>query len=327
MAVRKAVKNGRAFDVIVAGDLFVDLVMTGFPALPGLGEEAFATACSRDAGGGTTHTSCGMGKLGMRAAAFGAVGRGDIGWLRRRFEANHVDTSMLIEHPTEPTGLTVAISTPADRIFYTYYGANVVFPEYLARPETLQRLASARHVHFAYPVPPGPLAAIATALHAEAVTVSIDVGWQQRWLDDPASLAALSQVDWFLPNEHEAQRMSGEGTPEGILEWFRKRGAKGVVLKLGRLGSAVLLHGEVLRVPSIEVKVLDTTGAGDCFNAGFLYGVLSEMPMEECLRYANICGAVSTETAGGIASFPTAEKVRGIWAESSALYCSAKKRG
>jgi len=302
----------KQWDAIVAGDLFIDLVMTGFDALPGFGEEGFAAACARETGGGVANTASGLAALGLRTALFAIAGADEIGWFRQRFAARGVDTSMLAAHPEEPSAITVAVSTPRDRIFYTYYGANALLPELLGRTETRESLAAARHVHFAFPIPPPLLADLAQWLRARGASTSIDVGWHPDWLTNPRSREALAQIDWFLPNEHEAERMTGESNPERMLAWFRDHCATRVALKLGPEGSGAMAQDGFQLVPSIPVTPVDTTGAGDCFNAGFLYGVLSRMTLEQCLRCGNICGALSTEAAGGIAGFPTLERLRGL---------------
>ena len=304
--------GGKQWDAIVVGDLFIDLIMTGFQSLPGLGEEGFAAACGRETGGGVANTSCGLARLGLCTALLAIAGAEEIEWFGKRFSARGVDTSMLIAHPTEPTAITVAVSTPQDRIFYTYYGPNSELPDLLGRAETWERLAGARHVHFAFPVAPRLLADLAQWLRGRGTSTSIDVGWQEGWLADPASMDALAHVDWFLPNDHEAERLTGESKPEHMLAWFRERGLRGTVVKLGPHGSAVRIQGECRTVPSIPVTPVDTTGAGDCFNAGFLYGVLRQMPLDECLRFGNVCGALSTQAAGGIAAFPTLEQLRAL---------------
>ena len=302
----------KRWDAIVAGDLFIDLVMTGFEALPGLGEEGFASACGRETGGGIANTGCGLAALGLRTALFAIAGADEIAWFRQRFAARGVDTSMLAWRPTEATAITVAVSTPRDRIFYTYYGANALLPELLARAETQETFAAARHVHFAYPVPPPLLADLAEWLGKHGTSTSIDVGWQPGWLTDPRSLEALAHMDWFFPNKLEAERMTGESKPERMLAWFREHCAAQIALKLGPQGSVSTAQSVFLVVPSITVTPVDTTGAGDCFDAGFLYGLLSGMTIDQCLRCGNICGALSTEAAGGIAGFPTLERLRGL---------------
>jgi len=300
----------KQWDAIVVGDLFIDLVLTGFPALPSLGQEGFAAACRRETGGGVAITSCGLAKLGLRTALLAISGADEMEWFRGRFSAHGVDASMLIAHPTQPAAITVAVSTPRDRIFYTYYGPNAELPDLLAAPETRERLAAARHVHFAFPVPPRLLAGLAQWLRERGATTSIDVGWQEGWLADPAAMDALSHLDWFLPNDLEAQRLTGQSAPAGMLSWLRDRGVRQAVVKLGPLGSAVCVDGECRIVPSIPVTPVDTTGAGDCFNAGFLYGISSGLPLLECLRIANLCGARSTLTSGGIAGFPSLEDLQ-----------------
>ncbi len=303
-------KPEKKWDAIVAGDLFIDLIMTGFPALPALGEEGFAAALGRETGGGVANTACGLAALGLRTTLFAIAGADEVTWFRQRFTARGVDTSMLHVHPTDPTAITVAVSTPFDRIFYTYYGPNTLLPGLLARQDTRETLAGARHVHFAFPVAPAMLADLAQFLRDRGTTTSIDVGWQEGWLSDPASLEALRHMDWFFPNEHEAERMTGESDPDRMLAWFRQRGT-GVALKLGPNGSAATRGEECRVVPSIPVTPLDTTGAGDCFNAGFLYGMLNGIPLDHCLRAGNICGALSTQSAGGIAGFPPLDQLKG----------------
>lgn len=304
----------KQWDVAAVGDLCIDLVMTGFRSLPELGEEGFAESCGRETGGGSANTSCALAKLGLRPALFGVVGADEMEWFRHRFAARGVDAGMVTAATAFSSAITVAVSTPVDRIFYSYYGPNVLLPELLKRPETLDRLSAARHVHFAMPVAAALLTDLAKSLRARGTTTSIDVGWQEKWLDDARSREALAHVDWFLPNEREAERMTGESKPERMLEWFREQCGCGVAIKLGPEGSAALVEHRFTIVPSICVKPVDTTGAGDCFDAGFFYGLLNGMPIEQCLRIGNICGALSTEAVGGIAGSPTLEQVRDYFA-------------
>jgi sugar/nucleoside kinase (ribokinase family) len=300
----------KQWDAILAGDLFLDLVMTGFSSLPGLGEEGFAAACAREAGGGAVNTACGLSTLGLRAALLAIAGADEIAWFRRRLESLGVDTSLLTADTSMATAITVAVSTPQDRIFYTYYGPNAQLPGVLARKDTWDLLAKARHVHFAMPVEAQLLSELADWLRERGTTTSIDPGWHETWLAGANGKQALKHVDWFLPNEHEAERMTGESQAPRMLAWFRAHGARGTALKLGPEGSTASSLNDFAVVPSIPVAPVDTTGAGDCFNAGFLYGILQEMPIARCLRLGNLCGALSTEAAGGIAGFPSWERLR-----------------
>ena len=216
----------KQWDAILVGDLFVDLVMTGFPSLPGLGEEGFASACGRETGGGAANTACGLSTLGLRTALLAIVGADEVEWCRQRFAARGVDTSFIMTDPAITTGITVAVSTPQDRIFYSYYGPNAKLPETLEQPGTWERLAAARHIHFAMPVDPKLLKELADWLRTQGTSTSIDVGWQEAWLANAVSRSALKHVDWFLPNEREAERMTGEPDAKRMLAWFAAHGVK-----------------------------------------------------------------------------------------------------
>jgi sugar/nucleoside kinase (ribokinase family) len=112
------------FDCITVGDVFVDLVMCGFAALPQLGEEAFARRLRREIGGGAAITACGLSRLGARVSLLAMVRQSDGQCLLERLKDCGVETADIRFHLSEPTGLTVAASTAEDRAFLTYPGAN-----------------------------------------------------------------------------------------------------------------------------------------------------------------------------------------------------------
>ena len=103
--------------------------------------------------------------------------------------------------------------------------------------------------------------------------------------------------------------MTGETEPESILRRFREEGAKAVALKLGARGAGLLWEGRIVFVDPHPVKPVDTTGAGDCFDAGFLHAWLRGEPPESCLRMVAICGALSTEGLGGLSAFPSRDRL------------------
>ena len=142
------------------------------------------------------------------------------------------------------------------------------------------------------------------AVRRNGASVSLDVGWHVSWLRDPRSLPAISRFDIYFPNESEGRALTGETEPEKMLRRFERAGARRVALKLGACGAALLWDGEILLEVGLPVEPVDTTGAGDCFDAGFLYAWLAGAPPRICLRAANICGALSTEAYGGVSAFP-----------------------
>jgi sugar/nucleoside kinase (ribokinase family) len=295
----------KKWDVITVGDVFVDIVMSGFPVWPQQGEEAFATELHQEIGGGAAITACGLAKLGLRVSVVAMVGQSYGQWLIERLKAAGVETNWIRFHLTEPTGLTVAVSSTNDRAFFTYAGANQFLKELLTDQRLHDELTRARHVHFALPIDPDLLSELADLLHSASCTVSIDIGWQKTWLQNERSLRALSKVDLFLPNEREAELMTGQQEPAAMLQSLATMGLRRVALKLGARGSMLLDEDEIIECPPHSVIPVDPTGAGDCFDAGFIYGFLREESPERCLRMASICGALSIEARGGVSGFPS----------------------
>src|SRR5438309_987122 len=118
----------KLWDVVVAGDLFMDIVMSGFYMLPRMGEEAFAKILRQEIGGGAAVTSSGLARLGLKVAVLGVIGEDDRLWICKKLISAGVHASALEHHPTEPSGVTVSVSSAEDRAFFTYYGANEYLP-------------------------------------------------------------------------------------------------------------------------------------------------------------------------------------------------------
>ncbi|MEP6534702.1 MAG: carbohydrate kinase family protein [Bryobacteraceae bacterium] len=295
----------KPLDFLVAGELYVDLIMSGFDFWPEPGREAFASEFHREIGGGAAITACGLAKLGSSVSVLGMAGNDNGPWMMEQLQRNGVKTSDMRFHPSEPTAFTVAATMPQDRAYLTYPGANRGFPAMLLEAAT----EHAQHVHLACKLDLDTAAGLIQKLHANGNTVSLDVGWHEDWLADPRAVALLPLLDVFLPNETEAVRMTGEADVARCLLRLAEAGAKCVPLKLGRRGSGILRDGDVVFVESPQVNAVDTTGAGDCFDAGFLHAWRKGEPVRDCLRLANICGALSTESLGGIAGFPDWEKI------------------
>lgn len=185
--------------VIVVGEFFIDEILSGFQTLPKLGEESFARRFHREAGGGAAITACGLAKLGVNVAVLGAVGRKDGPWLIQRLTAHGVDCSGLELDSSEPTGLTVSVSTREDRAFFSYYGANRLLARILGKPETLQRLKGARHVHFACAPDTEVDEPLFSILRRRRCRLSVDVQSHVSWLTRPESLNILRNCDVFFP--------------------------------------------------------------------------------------------------------------------------------
>jgi sugar/nucleoside kinase (ribokinase family) len=210
--------------------------------------------------------------------------------------------------PNRPTGITVVLSRGDDRALLTAPGTVGDLRGSHIDPELLR---SARHTHvssyFLQRALRADLPGLFEEAHAAGVTTSVDPNWdpQERW--DGGLLDLLSETDLFLPNSAEARAITGIEDIDVAAESLAGRGGT-VAIKFGDGGGMVVRGEEAIRVPGIQVDVVDTTGAGDTFDAGYLAGHLAGWPMQRCLALANVCGGLSTRATGGVVAQPTMEE-------------------
>jgi sugar/nucleoside kinase (ribokinase family) len=127
----------------------------------------------------------------------------------------------------------------------------------------------------------------------------MDTAWesQGRWMEKIA--CCLPYLDWFMPSFDEAERLAGERDPQKIAAAFREKGVGNTVIKLGGDGCYVApQNGEGFFVKAIKTAVVDTSGAGDSFCAGFLTGLSKGWPLEKCARFANAVGSLCVSAIG-----------------------------
>jgi ribokinase len=299
-------------DVVVIGELFIDEILSEFYELPKLGQEAFAKRYVREVGGGAAITACALARLGLNVTVLGSVGKADGKWVLDRLRSMGVTASALEEDAAEPTGLTVSVSTREDRAFFSYAGANHRLPGILRQAETLNIMSRARHVHFAC-APDAELdAPLLAALRRYRCRISIDVQSHFSWLTRVENLSVLRQCDIFFPNEQEGEWVSGETGSSRILLALKEKGLRAVALKLGGKGAALLWRRKTFLSDPYTAENIDTTGAGDCFNAGFIFSWLRAETPQRCLQVANVCGALSTRCLGGVAGFPSVTELQDL---------------
>ncbi len=303
------------WDVALFGDSFVDHVLSGFPRWPQPGEEAFAQNYRREGGGGAVNTACGLARMGRKSALFSIVGHDDGDWLIQRIQDFGVDTSQMLRGYL-PTGFTVSVSAPEERAFFTYRGVNAALDNLLNDPSVWQRLAQSQHVHFAFAPQREAAIAVFEKLRGAGCAVSLDTGWHEDWLRDRSNLEVIRRTSVFFPNEREAQAITGTTDPSQMLDFFAQHGAGCVVIKLGRMGAVMVQAGVKYECSGFDVEVVDTTGAGDAFNSGFIHALLDHEPPQRCLEIACLCGALSTRAAGALQALPTRKELEArSWAK------------
>jgi sugar/nucleoside kinase (ribokinase family) len=304
------------YDVAVVGEIYIDHIFTGFPAWPQPGEEAFARQYHREIGGGAANTACALGRLERTVDLIGIIGASDTDWFETRLMEFGVSSNG-IHRAAGNTGVTASVSMVDDRSFFTYTGANEQLMDMLHSTAMLTSLTRARHVHFALPLDRELARNLLPALRDAGCTTSLDVGFQRTWLTSPTNLDTCRAIDYFLPNEREALLLCGGGAAE-YLAFAQKNGLQAAVIKLGPYGAAMQVNHMTYKVSSPVVDVVDTTGAGDAFNAGFIDALLDEAAPEDCLRRACICGGLSTRVEGSLRALPRREEVINIYEQTYA---------
>ncbi|MBQ2546638.1 MAG: carbohydrate kinase family protein [Clostridia bacterium] len=309
----------KKWDVFVYGDVNIDLVVPGVETLPDPGTEVDVPVMETFVGGGAALFALGIAKLGLTPVFQGSVGRDMYGvYIRNLFRELGVDDSLLTDHAAKKTGISISFTTERDRCFLTYRGTN----EGLSlKNMNLSALPDARHVHVT--------GYEGTQNHAEYldmlrkikalgdVTVSFDVGWDGsgEWYEGIFEL--LPMIDVLFMNETECLHYTREADAETGAKKLAE-GAGMAVIKLGKAGSMAVKDGRVFRAPGYRVEAVDTTGAGDSFNAGFVSGFLRGLPVEDCLRYGNGCGALSVTKLGGNTGFPRLNELEDFIRERNA---------
>lgn len=283
-------------DLVTAGEAFDDLVFHGLARLPRHGEEIRTDRLVRAPGGGAVITAIAASRLGLRCTMLGGLSH----------EAARVlgDERVRVRNlrrAAELVPMTVSMSTPRDRAFVTFNGMNYRLPARLRR--ALPRVR-ARHVHLAFrPRSCRRWPAVVKSLRRRGISTSWDFGWNPSLGADPHFLALVASVDYLFVNRDEAIVYAGARSLTHALDRWRQSPSL-VVVKLGAAGARIVGSDVDMREKAVTVRVVDTTGAGDAFNAGFLAGRLRGLDLRDSLRLANRVGALSTRRAGGLAGLP-----------------------
>lgn len=292
------------FDVMLATDQCVDLLVRG-EVRPRFGQvEQLVEGYALGIGGSANIFACQAAKLGLRVGLIGVVGEDPFGRiLLDLLRAEGPDLSGLRVDAAVPTGLGLHLTEPDDRAILTVVGTiDATDPADLpAAPERL-----CRHWHLASfflltrlrPAWPDFL----RRARAAGVTVSLDTNWDpaERW-DGVREILPL--CDLFLPNEEELRAISGQADAAEGARALSRLGPV-VAVKRGAAGALVARGGEVVaEAPAEPLRgaVVDAVGAGDSFDAGFLWGWLDGRPLDLCLRRAQACAAATLLAAGGTA--------------------------
>lgn len=295
----------RNFDILCAGSIVQDTIIRPVD-VPRWGTTTFVDAMDRYVGGNGANTASALAVLGNRVRLLGAIGIDESAqFVRAHLDRLHVDTGELTLSSKPNAATTVLVNSAGDRQFLHRLGSSHdAFCDPMEFTESL--IGGSRHFHLAsfFVLPKLRVNApeVLRRARAAGLSTSLDVNWDAsgEWLH--ALAPALPYVDIFFVNEDESRMLSGTSDRSEAAKRFHSCGARRVVQKLGGHGCAIFTAGEAspLYCEPYDVACIDTTGAGDCFAAGFLTALLRGAPLQECGEWGNAAGALSVSRMGAV---------------------------
>ncbi len=303
--------KNKQFDVLVVGELNVDLILNTIDSFPEMGKEKIARQMTLTLGSSSAIFASNLSTLGARTAFAGKIGNDAFGTLvKESLEAKKVNTDFIITSSKLNTGATIVLNYSEDRAMVTYPGAM----EDLTIDDLDESvIKSARHLHFSsYFLQPGIQAGLISLFKTakeNGLTTSLDMQWdpEEKWNFNYKEI--LPFVDVFLPNEQEALLLTKETVLENAIKKLTCDGNM-VVVKLGSKGSITATDNKsIFKQSYFNNNVVDAIGAGDSFNAGFIFKYINGSTVDECQEFANLTGAVNTTAAGGTTAFESYDQV------------------
>lgn len=307
------------FDVLVVGSACVDLVFSGLPHWPILGQEIYVDQFAISVGA-IFNTAATLSRLGLQVGLLTELGNDFCSrFIFEELGKAGISRELIVSHDYPLRSLSVCIAHDGERGFVSYSdkrvsgtaaGAGSGHPS----PFLSQKLQQALEVYdfdaaFMY-ANPGKLPYLTLLQeHRPEIKVFFDTGWGAECLSDQEMCAVIRRGDYIMPNQAEAMVMTGAQSVEEAAVALTAL-VPTTIVKVGARGVIACQQGELTHCPAYPIKeVVDTTGAGDAFNGGFIYGILKGYPLAQALRCGTICGSLSTTALSGTATVPTAEQL------------------
>jgi sugar/nucleoside kinase (ribokinase family) len=295
----------KEFDVIVVGELNVDLILNQIESFPEMGKEKIAQLMTLTLGSSSAIFASNLSSLGAKVAFLGKIGNDAFGDLvLSSLQAKKVDTSMIIQDSHLATGATIVLNFGNDRAMVTHPGAM----EHLSYDDiSPNQLKKAKHLHFSsyflQPKMKSDIGKLFKQAKELGLSTSFDAQWDpaEKWILDLPNV--LPYVDVFLPNEVEALSLTGQKTLSAALDKLANL-CNIIVVKLGEKGSISRQGDSIFEAEAfLNKNFVDAIGAGDSFNAGFIFRFIQGSDMDECQIFGNLIGAISTTKPGGTTAF------------------------
>ncbi len=297
--------NSKNMDVIVIGELNVDLILNNIDSFPEMGKEKLAHKMDLVLGSSSAIFASNLSSLGAKVGFIGKIGNDIFGNLvKESLKSKNVQIGLLKIDDKLKTGATIVLNFDEDRAMVTHPGAMEHLTIDDINPEDL---AKSKHLHvssvFLQPGIKNNIVEIFRMAKEKGLTTSLDPQWDpaEKWDLDLENL--LSFVDVFIPNEEEIKHLTGKQNVNDAIDMLNGF-ANTIVVKMGSKGSVSLRKGQLNMEPAfLNKNVVDAIGAGDSFDAGFIYMFVQGKELKECQRFGNLMGALNTTAAGGTAAF------------------------
>lgn len=288
-------------EILIPGHYFCDLIFTGLPEFPALGTEIYTERLTL-VPGGCLNSVTALRRLGVGVGWMGVLGTDPFSqiidaWVTQEGIARHWITPL--DMPFQR--VTVSLSYPQDRAFVTYIDPP---PDLLSRALQAVEAKECAHLHFTGLLVDPRVPDLLRACRARGIAVSMDCQHRPVTLAQPLVREIISLLDIFMPNAAEAQHLTETSSINNAASVLRDL-VPLLVVKNGEDGAVAWRGDESFQVPALRVKVVDTTGAGDVFNAGFLAAYRECADVLTCLRWGSICGGLSATGYGGSSATPT----------------------
>lgn len=278
-----------------------------FSTLPLPGSLALVDRVELHSGGCASSTAIALAKLGVPTTIVAAVGNDEFGrFLIQRLATQGVDTSgMVVASGTCTSATVVLVSADGERSFVHTVGANASLSEANFSREVLA-LHAVLHFGGALLLPGfdgEPMARVLESARGLGLVTSLDTVWDASggWYSTLAP--CLPHVDVVMSSAAEAYAISGRSSPEAAAEFFLSHGVRWVAIKRGGHGCLLASHDEIHTLPALPARVVDTTGAGDAFAAGFLAGLSEGRDLRSCGLLGRAAATICVGYAGG-SDFP-----------------------
>lgn len=305
-------------DVLVVGELNMDIILDGLPNIPKIGQEVISSKMNITLGSSSAIFASNLSSLGANVLFAGKIGVDSFGEkVKSDLDKRGVDITGIVEDKNQQTGASYIMNFGMDRAMVTYPGAMLDFGfEDISEND----MKSVKHLHissiFLQPKLKRDLPKILESAKKFGLTTSLDPQWDPSENWDLNLKEILPLVDVFLPNHKEFKFLTGS---DDILTSFKNLDCKTniIAIKDGENGAWLWQNGNLINKKSyLNTNVADCIGAGDSFDAGFIYKFINGQATETCLDFGNICGAINTTCSGGVAAFDSMDKIKKIALEN-----------